>query len=248
MCQISSIYDLVLFADDPNLLFSHIDFPTLMNLINSEKLKISDWFKANKLSLNTQKSNYITFKPRQAEKRRDKFTLNIEMNGLKMNQIKEIFFWCYFIWVIVMDTPYFSGCEENLKVWTLFVNRLFVLLSQLCTCTLYYSLVFSYLPYCILVWGSTYSTHVYNTRSSNRFHIPLCRTNVRKFSVFFDKLSACIRHAPSLYSFQSRVKNFFLSCYWIHNLTQSLFSSFIWRTTPRISFYLFLCDWGARAS
>ena len=69
-----------------------------MNFINSEKLKISDCFKANKLSLNIQKSNYITFKPRQAERRRDKFTLNIEMNGLKMNQIKEVSFWgCYFI-------------------------------------------------------------------------------------------------------------------------------------------------------
>ena len=36
-----------------------------MNLINSEMPKLSDWFKANKLSLNIQKSNYITFKPRQ---------------------------------------------------------------------------------------------------------------------------------------------------------------------------------------
>ena len=42
-------------------------------------LKLSAWFKANKLSLNMQKSNYIIFKPRQT---RDKFTLNIEMNGL----------------------------------------------------------------------------------------------------------------------------------------------------------------------
>ena len=27
-------------------------------------------------------------------------------------------------------------------------------------CTLYYSLVYSYLQYCILVWGSTYPTHL----------------------------------------------------------------------------------------
>jgi len=56
----------------------------LMNLKNSEMLKLSDWFKANKLSLNMQKSNYIIFKPRQ---KRDGFTINIEMNGLKMNQV-----------------------------------------------------------------------------------------------------------------------------------------------------------------
>ena len=57
------------------------------------------------------------------------------------------------------------------------------------------------------------------TRFSNRFCIPFCRTDIRKFSdfyqgpVFFNKLSAYVRDAPSLYSFQSRVKNFFVSCY-----------------------------------
>ena len=57
-----------------------------MNLVNSEMLKLFDWFKANKLSLNIQKSNYIIFKPRQ---RRDELTLSIEMDGFKMNQVKE---------------------------------------------------------------------------------------------------------------------------------------------------------------
>ena len=61
--------------------------------------------------------------------------------------------------------------------------------------------------------------HGYNTRSSNKFYIPFCRTHIRKFSVFyqgpvfFNKLNAFICDAPSLYSFQSRVKNFLLSCY-----------------------------------
>ena len=68
------MYDLVLFADDTNLFFSHFDSTTLMNLVNSEMLKLFDWFKANKLSLNIQKSNYIIFKPRQ---RRDELTLSI---------------------------------------------------------------------------------------------------------------------------------------------------------------------------
>ena len=60
-----------------------------MNLINSEMPKLSDLFEANKLSLNIQKPNCITFKPGQ---RRDEFTFNIEMNGLKTNQVS----WCYF--------------------------------------------------------------------------------------------------------------------------------------------------------
>ena len=89
LCQISNLYDLVLFADDTNLFFSHFGSTTLMNLVNSEMLKLSDWFKANKLSLNIQKSNNIIFKPRQ---RADEFTLSIEMDGFKMNQVKEVNF------------------------------------------------------------------------------------------------------------------------------------------------------------
>ena len=33
-------------------------------IINSEMLGLSDWFKANKLSLNVNKSNYVIFKRR----------------------------------------------------------------------------------------------------------------------------------------------------------------------------------------
>ena len=85
-------------------------------------LKLSDWFKANKPSLNIQKSNYIIFKPRQW---RDEFTLNIEMNGVKTKQVKEVNFLGLILDdTIVMKTPYFSGCEQSLQV--------FALLGQLC--------------------------------------------------------------------------------------------------------------------
>ena len=69
-----------------------------MNLINSEILNLSNWFKANKLTLNIQKSNYVIFKTRQ--QKRDEFILNIEMNGFKMNQVKEV----NFLGVILNET------------------------------------------------------------------------------------------------------------------------------------------------
>ena len=163
-------------------------------------------------------------------------------------------------------------------------------LTMLALKTLYYSLVYHYFQYCIIVWGSTYPTHLnrlillqkriirivnkkpfdahtdplfrdskftkfadiyslhlgkfmysynnnllppsfsnfllctnqihsYNTRGSNRFYITFCRTNIRKFSiiykgpVFFNKLCSDIRNSLSLYSFQSKIKHYFLSCY-----------------------------------
>ena len=65
----------------------------------------------------------------------------------------------------------------------------------------------------------TNQVHCYNTRGSAQFYIPFCRTNIRKFSmiyhgpVFFNKLCSDIRNSLSLYSFQSKIKKYFLSCY-----------------------------------
>ena len=60
--------------------------------------------------------------------------------------------------------------------------------------------------------------HKYDTRFSNLYHIPFCRTNIRKFSAifqapkFFNTLHGDIRDAPSVSLFQSRLKHFlFLS-------------------------------------
>ena len=77
----SNIIDLVLFADDTNLFFSHNDLSYLMETINSEMIQLSNWFLANKLSINVKKSNFMIFKPRQ---NRQKIDLKIEINSYRI--------------------------------------------------------------------------------------------------------------------------------------------------------------------
>ena len=45
----------VLFADDTNLFASHTNLDTLINILNKELDKVSNWLKVNKLSLNIKK-------------------------------------------------------------------------------------------------------------------------------------------------------------------------------------------------
>jgi hypothetical protein len=45
----------VLFADDTNLFHSHKNLPFLIDQVNHELLKLSDWFAANRLSINFEK-------------------------------------------------------------------------------------------------------------------------------------------------------------------------------------------------
>ena len=47
--NVSNILELILFADDTNVFFSHNDFSSLTNIVDCEIERLSEWFKANKL-------------------------------------------------------------------------------------------------------------------------------------------------------------------------------------------------------
>ena len=53
----SELVSIVLFADDTNNLFSHTCLKKLNEVIQIEMNKITDWLKANKLSINAGKPN-----------------------------------------------------------------------------------------------------------------------------------------------------------------------------------------------
>ena len=55
----SDVLDFILFADDTTILYSHSNIENQINLINEELNEVSNWFKANKLSVNASKTNYM---------------------------------------------------------------------------------------------------------------------------------------------------------------------------------------------
>ena len=54
-------FKLILFADDTTVYISGEDVTDLFRCLNHDLSKLNDWFKANKLSLNVNKTNYILF-------------------------------------------------------------------------------------------------------------------------------------------------------------------------------------------
>ena len=77
----SQIFDFYLFGDDINL-YSDKDLKDLETVVNEELIKVGDWLDANKLSLNTSKSNFAIFHPYQ-HKPDNKFQLKTYNNDLK---------------------------------------------------------------------------------------------------------------------------------------------------------------------
>ena len=60
---VSNDINTIMFADDMNLFLSGSNIKILFNKMNTELIKINDWFKSNKLSLNETKTVYTLFHP-----------------------------------------------------------------------------------------------------------------------------------------------------------------------------------------
>ena len=50
-----------MYADNTNLFYSNNDIEILFSTVNMELEKVSEWFKANKLSLDIKNTNYTLF-------------------------------------------------------------------------------------------------------------------------------------------------------------------------------------------
>ena len=59
--EASDVLNLIMFTDDTNLFYSHKNIGNLFFTMNDELVKINEWFKANKLSLNIKKTKLTLF-------------------------------------------------------------------------------------------------------------------------------------------------------------------------------------------
>ena len=63
----SHLAETLLFADDTSICYSNSDPVMLASVINEALENISLWMRANKLSVNTDKTYYVIFKSKQKE-------------------------------------------------------------------------------------------------------------------------------------------------------------------------------------
>ena len=55
----------MLFADDPSIFYSSPDLETATNIVNNELADVNLYMKANKLTVNIDKTNFVIFSSRQ---------------------------------------------------------------------------------------------------------------------------------------------------------------------------------------
>ena len=140
------------FADDTNLLYGNKNPSVISDVINSELKLVTDWLRANKLSLNESKTKLLLFRPINK--------LNLTLSNIKLNghlltlaksvtylgiEIDETLSWNNQIEVLAKKLSRTNGIFSKLRYY----------ISTETLTSIYYSLFQSYILYGSTTWCYT---------------------------------------------------------------------------------------------
>ena len=149
--------DFHLFADDSNLFCSHKNLQSLEQNSNMQLHNVNQWLCANKLSLNIDKSNFVIFRPPQ---KKIEYTVKLQINN-KIREEKKcikylgIFIDCHLNW-----KEHVHELSKKIARGIGILSKLRHLVSQAILVQVYYSIIYSFLVYGVLIWGNTYKTNI----------------------------------------------------------------------------------------
>lgn len=151
----SKLFNFHLFADDSNLFLANKSLEFIQDTCNTELKKIHTWLCANKLSLNIDKSNYVIFHPSQ---KRISVPINLKINNKSVKQKNSV----KYLGVMVDKNLNWKEqvnqlCKKVARGIGL-ISKLRHFVSNTILIQLYFSLIYPFLNYGLLIWGSTYKT------------------------------------------------------------------------------------------
>ena len=157
LCEVSDKVFSILFADDSNLFLSGKDPNELIRTMNEEMVKIVDWLKLNKLSLNLKKTHFILFK-----RRKDNVSLteNLIVDNETISEVKNT----KFLGIQVDEHLLFQKHIKYIKgkvargIGILYKCKPYFTENTLMS--LYYSFIYPHFTYCVEVWGNNYDSYL----------------------------------------------------------------------------------------
>lgn len=155
IAQTASNAQFIIFADDTNIIFPFEKSitPSINQNINDQLKEISDWFSANKLSINVSKTKFMIFHtPRSSV---NEANLDFYLNGSQIERVHQI----KFLGVILTDTlnwkNHIDGTANKISRIAGIMNKLKHELPSNILFTIYNSLVVPYLNYSLIAWGNS---------------------------------------------------------------------------------------------
>ena len=154
LCNASPFFHYVLFADDTTIVSTHDNFDILLDKTNEELNKLVDWFDANKLIINCDKTNVMYFH----RSNHDTSNVVINMKNVPLQVTKSV----KFLGIIFDDNLNFNNhrlyiCNKMSKNVGV-LCKLRQVLPEKHLLMLYNSLILPYIHYCNITWASVGTT------------------------------------------------------------------------------------------
>ena len=147
----------ILFADDTSVFIEGHSYAEVIEILNNELLKVSDWLMANKLTINLEKSHYMIFH-RSRLKDCDKKDVIIQDRIISHVTSTK------FLGVIIDDklkwNLHILYMKNKIAKSNGILYKIRNFLDRKTLSHLYNSFVFPYLIYGIEVWGNTNAVHL----------------------------------------------------------------------------------------
>ena len=158
LSRASKLLEFVNFADDSNVFYSNSSYNELFQIVNTELSNISDWFKANKLSLNINKTNYILFStPR---KPLPPALPILSIDSIEIPQVRTTKFLGIYVDQHLTWNEHIDQIANKIAKNIGIIKRISYLLTSKVLLMLYYSMIYPYLSYCNFVWASNYNSRL----------------------------------------------------------------------------------------
>ena len=152
MPKFSDKFNTTLFADDTTLTMSNSNFTNLVGNCNNELNNLVTWTKMNKLCINVGKTELLIISNRTKE------DLSIHLDNNELTCVKT----CKFLGIHLDDKLSFENHVKfvisKISRHTGILYRIRDKLPMKARLDYYYGLIYPYLSYNVVVWGSTYGT------------------------------------------------------------------------------------------
>jgi hypothetical protein len=177
----------IMFADDSNLFTSGQDLTQMTNMINHEIPQLVNWLRANRLSLNIAKTNFMLFGGKKNTRPND-ITISIEGKQLNITNSTKCL-------GVILDSNltwkyHILHLSKKIarSVGILSIAR--KVLAQKSLITLYYSFIYPYLTYCVLIWGNSPSSTIWPVYKLQKIAIRILANLKRRNS----SITFCKKH------------------------------------------------------
>ena len=154
-CNIDIDCEMILYADDCNLIISAKTFKELEKKVNDSLIKVNDWMNLNRLTINVQKTNYmlINLSGRATE------NINIRLNNNELEKVSSVKILGIFVDNRLAFNIHINHICKKISNRIKLIRRLKNKLTENILNMIFKAIVLPIIDYGICIYGFTYHSH-----------------------------------------------------------------------------------------